>query len=485
MDKIELKKISNYMYEVPKHGKMRVPAVIYADSETIKDLEIDISKEKQWNALLQLINVAMLPGIQRAAIAMADIHPGYGFPIGGVGAFDFENGVVSVAGVGFDCNCGVRMLRTQLSREEVEAKKETLANQLASNIPAGLGVPGHLRLSREEIDKVLVQGAAYAVKLGYGNKDDLEYTEERGCLEGADPAAVSDRAKERQFKQVGTLGSGNHYLEVQYVEELYDRDAATHFGLREGQVMVAIHCGSRALGHQIGTDYLKVLAQATRKYGIELPDQELVCAPLSSPEAKQYISAIACGVNCAFANRHVLGHLTRGVFEKVFGIAGETIKTFYDVGHNNAKIENHVVDGRQTRLLVHRKGATRAFGPGHRELPEKYRPAGQPVLVGGTMGTASYVLRGTEKGMEETFSSTVHGAGRRLSRHEAKRRWQAKEIIDQMKQEGILVRGASFGGLVEEAPGAYKDIDRIVNIVHEAGINIKVARLRPLICIKG
>jgi len=463
---------------------MLVPGRIYADRESM-DFLLSESRSREWDALLQVRNVACLPGIQKASLAMADIHPGYGFPIGGVGAFDAETGIVTMAGVGFDINCGVRTMVIDLSIEDVELKKEELAGVLFAQVPAGLGSTGLLKLSLKEIDSVLEQGAGFSLKRGYGVPEDLEYVEEKGRVDGADPAAVSVQAKQRQLKQVGTLGSGNHYLEVQYVDRIYDGEAAEAFGLSAGGIVVSIHTGSRALGHQIGTDYLKVLKRASEKYRIPIREAELVAAPIQSPEGKQYISAVQAGINCAFANRQAIGGLVRKAFEKVFSLRQGAIRTMYEVGHNNLKFETHEVDGAEKRLLVHRKGATRAFGAGRREVPQRYRKVGQPVLVGGTMGTASYVLVGTARGMSETFGSAVHGAGRRKSRKQALREYRGEKIIDELRDRGILVRVHSRKGAAEEAPGAYKDVDDVVSIMEGAGVNRRVARLKPLICIKG
>lgn len=440
---------------------------------------------KEWNALKQVVNVACLPGIQKASFAMADIHPGYGFAIGGVGAFDLEQGVVSVAGVGFDINCGVRLLKTPLVKQDVEAKKDGIANQLFRDVPAGVGSTGDIRLSMDEIDEVLINGAAFAVERGYGFPEDIEYIEENGSVPNAKPENVSIKAKERQFKQVGTLGSGNHYLEVQWVEEIYDLAAAEAYGIYKDQILIAIHCGSRALGHQIGTDYLKTLESASKKYNIPIRERELVCAPFKSEEGQRYWTAVNCGINCAFANRQVISHLTRKAVNYVFGIDMREIKLLYDVGHNTVKLETHDVEGIQKKLLIHRKGATRAFGPGRAEVPAAYRDVGQPLLVGGTMGTASYILCGTEKGMQDCFGSAVHGAGRALSREQAKKRWRGDELIRELKEKGIIIKTRSKAGAAEEAPGAYKDVDRVVEIMHMSGVNKKVARMRPMVCIKG
>ena len=487
-ESIELRKVTDYLYEIPKKGDMLVPGRIYADRETAENLLKDFEGKKTGSftpALKQVANVACLPGIVKASLAMADIHPGYGFAIGGVGAFDMEKGVISVAGVGFDINCGVRVLKTPLHRKDIEPIKETLANQLFRDVPAGVGSTGEIKLKEEEIDELLVKGSGFVVGRGYGFPDDLEYTEERGCVKDARPQNVSHRAKQRQFKQVGTLGSGNHYLEVQWVEEIYDEKAAKVYGIEKDQILVAIHCGSRALGHQIGTDYLKTLEEASRKYGIPIRDRELVCAPIKSEEGERYLTAVNCGINCAFANRQAISHLARASFARITGIKPEDIKLLYDVAHNTCKIETHTVDGREKKLLIHRKGATRAFGPGRPEIPLAYRSVGQPLLVGGTMGTASYILRGTEKGMEDCFGSAVHGAGRALSRMQAKRQWRGSEVIAELKEKGIIIKSRSKSDVAEEAPLAYKDVDKVVNIMHNAGVNHKVARLKPLLCVKG
>ncbi len=481
---MKVRKLSDYLWEIPKEGDMLVPGRIYADKASM-DFLLEESKSKQWDALLQVRNVACLPGIETASLAMADIHPGYGFPIGGVGAFDTNTGVVTIAGVGFDINCGVRTMTTVLSVDDVEKKKEELANALFENVPAGLGSTGSLRLSLKEIDSVLERGALFSLERGFGVADDLEYIEENGRVEGADPSAVSVHAKQRQLKQVGTLGSGNHYLEVQYVDRVYDGGAALAFGLTKGGIVVSIHTGSRALGHQIGTDYLKVLKRASEKYHIPIREAELVAAPIESPEGKRYISAVQAGINCAFANRQAIGGLVRKVFKRLFSLKEGDIGTMYEVGHNNLKFERHDVGGVEKRLLVHRKGATRAFCAGKREVPEKYREVGQPVLVGGTMGTASYILIGTENGMRETFGSAVHGAGRRKSRKQALREYRGGDIIDGLSDKGILVKVHSRKGAAEEAPGAYKDVDDVVSIMEGAGVNKRVVRLKPLICIKG
>lgn len=484
MARVELRKVHDYLWEIPASGAMNVPGRIYADQASI-DFLVSEGKSKEWDALLQVRNVACLPGIQKASLAMADIHPGYGFPIGGVGAFDLDEGVVTLAGVGFDINCGVRAMVAGVSREEVEKRAGELADALFKRVPAGIGSTGSLKLSSGEIDEVLRRGAPFAVERGFGTAEDLVYIEEGGAVDGADPGCVSALAKERQFKQVGTLGSGNHYLEVQRVDEVYDEKAARAYGLTTGTVVISIHTGSRALGHQIGTDYQSILRKASEKYRIPLPEEELVAAPIRSPEGQRYIAAVKAGINCAFANRQAIGGLVRKVFAEVFGAEGKKLRTLYEVGHNNLKLERHVVDGVEKELLIHRKGATRAFGPGHPGIPDRYRDVGQPVLVGGTMGTSSYILVGTERGMEETFGTAIHGAGRSKSRKQALREYRGDSIISSLARRGVTVRVHSRQGLAEEAPGAYKDVENVVAIMENAGIVRSVVRLRPIVCVKG
>jgi len=478
---LEVTQKENYIWELPKNGEMLVNGIIYGDKQIIEHLNNDVKAGKEWNALKQVYNVACLPGIQKASLAMPDVHPGYGFPIGGVGAFDLENGVISVAGVGFDINCGVRTLKTPLKKEDIEKKKQELADVLFNIIPAGLGSTGDIHLNMEQIDEVLVKGAEFSVEAGYGVKEDLTFIEENGKIGGAKPENVSAKAKQRQFKQVGTLGSGNHYLEVQYVDEIFDDEAAKVYGLEKDQILVSIHCGSRALGHQIGTDYLQELEKASKKYNIPIREKELVCAPFSSEEGQIYFSAVNCGINCAFANRQALAHLTRQGFAKVFGMDENEIQTFYEIGHNTCKLEKH--DNKE--LIVHRKGATRAFGPGREEVPEAYRSVGQPVLVGGTMGTCSYILHGTEKGMTETFGSACHGAGRTMSRVQAKKQFWGETVIKELGNKGIIIKGHSKAGVSEEAPGAYKNVTEVVDVMHNSGISKKVVKVKPLISIKG
>ncbi len=485
LDKLKLEKKEEFVYEIPKQGDMLVPGRIYGNQGTIDHLTADVRQGKDWNAISQIMNVAALPGIQKASLAMADVHPGYGFPIGGVGAFDLKEGVISVAGVGFDVSCGVHTLATPLTKEDVMKKQKQLADALFQNIPAGLGVGGKIKLSPAEVDELMIKGAKFAVARGYGNTQDLEFIENNGTADDADPSAVSDKAKQREGKQLGTLGSGNHYLEVQYIDKIYNEKAAQAYGLQLDQVLVSIHCGSRAGGHQIGTDYLEILERASKKYNIPIRDKELVCAPIESKEGKQYYSAVSAGANIALANRQVLGHLTRETVSKVMGISQQDVKTFYDISHNTARLEEHDIDGKKKEVLVHRKGATRAFGPGREEIPVKYRNIGQPVLVGGTMGTASFILHGTQKGMDDTFGSAMHGAGRCMSRVQAKRTWHGQKLIGQLGQKGIIIKAHSNAGVAEEAPGAYKDVEEVIDIMTGAGIVGNVVRLRPLISIKG
>lgn len=484
-DTDELERVSDVEWRIPRAGAMRVPARIYADASTIEQLVDEAGSATGWSALRQICNVASLPGIVEAAVALPDVHPGYGFPIGGVGAFDLSEGVAVVGGVGFDINCGVRLLRTPLVKDDAERLIDRLGKALFETVPAGLGSTGALRLSVKEVDALLVGGARYVTARGYGTKDDLFFVEEEGCMQGADPDAVSILAKQRQFGQVGTLGSGNHYLEVQVVEKVLDEHAARVYGLRQDAVVVSIHTGSRALGHQIGQDALRAMAGAGDKYGIRIPDPEMVCAPIASAEGRAYLAAIACGSNCAFANRQVIAHLVRRTIARVAGLAEDEIQTVCDIGHNNAKIENHRVAGGTKSLLVHRKGATRAFAAGRDEVPAAYREVGHPIVVGGSMGTASYVMRGTACGMEKAFGSGIHGAGRSLSRKKAAKRYWGDRVLEELRSRGIRVWAHSRRGIAEEAPGAYKDIERVVQAAERAGINQAVARLRPIGVIKG
>ena len=476
---MKTEEVEPFVWEIEPYGDMLVPGRIYADDDIMKHLKEGLIKE--WSALQQIVNVASLPGIQKYSYAMSDVHPGYGFPIGGVGAFDVKEGMIMVGGIGFDVNCGVRVMKTSLTKKDIEAKKKELAQALFDGVPAGLGSTGDVRLTESEIDEVLLEGARYAVEQGYGIESDLEFTEEEGKVPGADPTAVSHKAKRRQFKQVGTLGSGNHYLEVQCVDEVFDETVAKAYGIEKDDTLVAIHCGSRALGHQVGTDYLQTLDKAMKKYNIKIRERELVGAPFESEEGQEYFGAVNGAINTAFANRQVIAHLARGVFTKVFGIDENDFTQLYDIGHNTAKLEEH--NGK--KLIVHRKGATRAFGPGRKEVPKAYRSVGQPVLIGGTMGTCSYILHGTEIGMGETFGSSCHGAGRRMSRVQAKKNWVGGNIQDDLAKKGIIVLGHSKSGLAEEAPGAYKDVNEVVHVMHETGLARKVVKVLPMVNVKG
>jgi len=476
MDTNRLEQLSATAWRIPLHGEMRVPAVIFADEALIREMD-----EKVYE---QAVNVARLPGIVAGSYAMPDAHWGYGFPIGGVAAFDpEEGGVVSAGGVGFDISCGVRTLHTGLKREAVMADQQALAEDLYYRIPAGVGSTGRIHLSGREMDRMLTGGAAWALEQGYGREEDLERIEEGGRMAGADPSQVSDRAKKRQQNEMGTLGSGNHYLEVQVVSAVYAPDVARVYGLAEGDVLVSIHCGSRGLGHQIGTEFLKRMLLSAGQYGIRLPDRELACAPIDSPVGNSYLGAMRAGINCALANRQILTHLTRQVFADIRPDA--RLDLLYDVSHNTCKVEEHEVEGRRRRLFIHRKGATRALGPGHPDVPEALRTSGQPVLIGGTMGTASYVLAGTDESERQAFSSACHGAGRAMSRHAATRQWQGRKVVDDLAHRGIIIRSPSMRGVAEEAPGAYKDVSAVVEAADAAGLARKVARLEPLICIKG
>jgi len=474
-----LKKITDYKWELPKNYKqgMRVPAIFYVNRKLMQILEKD--------AIEQAANVAMMPGIQKASLVMPDVHVGYGFPIGGLAAFDIEEGVVSPGGVGFDINCGVRLLRSGLNVEDVRPKIRQLIDELFTAVPSGVGSKGRLRVSDRELDEIFVSGAKWAVDNGYGQKEDLDNCEEHGCLSGGRPEIVSVKARARGKPQLGTLGSGNHFLEVQYVDKIYDEKAADVMGLEEGMVTAMIHCGSRGLGHQVCTDFLEVLDRAVRKYGIKLPDRQLACAPIKSREGQDYFAGMAASANYAWCNRQIITHWVRETFRKVFGINEEELNLIYDVAHNIAKFEEHRVDGRRRKVCVHRKGATRAFGPGCREIPEHYREIGQPVLIPGSMGTPSYVLIGTEKAMEESFGSACHGSGRVMSRAAAKRKLRGSAVKSSLEKRGIYVRATQGALLAEEAPEAYKLSDDVVEVIHKAGLSRLVARLLPLGVAKG
>ncbi len=480
MSQYEIKKITDYLWELPKKGGMRVPARIYATEHMLPHILSD-------NAPQQAANVAHLPGIVKYSLAMPDIHWGYGFPIGGVAAFDVNEGVISPGGVGYDINCGVRLMASKLTREEIQPRIQKLVAELFNNVPTGVGASGRLSVSKGELQRVVTKGAKWAVEQGYGAAEDLEYIEEHGCIDGFDPDKVSNHAWERGRKQLGTLGSGNHFLEVGYVAEIYDQKAAEALGLFPDQVTVIIHCGSRGFGYQVCDDYLVVMDKAVRKYGISLPDRQLACAPVQSPEGQDYLGAMRCAINYAFANRQVIAHYTRLAFERALGKGPADIglRVVYEVAHNIAKMETHVVDGREMKLCVHRKGATRAFAPGLPEVPAAYKAVGQPVLIPGDMGRYSYVLVGTEKAMQETFGSTCHGAGRAMSRHKAKKTARGRDIGRELEAKGIFVMGASRRTIDEEIPEAYKDVADVVEACDLAGISKKVAQLRPLGCIKG
>ena len=416
---------------------------------------------------------------------MPDIHPGYGFPIGGVGAFSKKEGVVSVGGVGFDAGCNVANIKTPLKKKDILKKQKELAEVLFKNIPAGLGKKGEISLEWNQLDEILAKGIKVAIELGYGYKDDGCFFEKNGYLKNANPENVSDLAKKRENKQLGTLGSGNHYLEVQYVDEIYDEMAAKAYGISKDDIIVSIHCGSRALGHQVGTDYLKVLDVASKKYKIPIRERELVCAPIESEEGQKYISAIEAAINYAYANKEILIHLTRKIFSDVYNLNEDCMPLLYVISHNSLMNEKHKINGKTEELFVHRKGATRAFGPGNEELPHIYKNIGQPVLVGGTMGTCSYILKGTETAMVETFGSACHGAGRKMSRNQAVRTWRTKDITNDLAKKGIIVKGHDWKGIAEESPGAYKDVNQVVDVMHYSGISTKVAKVKPLISIKG
>lgn len=475
-----IRQINPFCWEIPKSSAMRVPGRIYTDAQMLQQLE----KEQVFK---QVANVATLPGIVSASLAMPDIHWGYGFPIGGVAAFDWQEGVVSPGGVGYDINCGVRLAATRLTEDQVRPKLEALVNRLFQQIPSGVGSTGSVKLTRGEAKRVLKEGSQWAVKHGFGVPEDVAHTEDYGCMAGADPNIVSDRAVERGLKQLGTLGSGNHFLEVGVVDKIFHPDAAAAFGLHKGQVTLLLHTGSRGLGYQICDDFLARMTKHVRKLEIELPDRQLACAMIQSEIGQQYLAAMACAANYAWANRQILLHLTRGVFQEVLQMGPRDLgmNLIYDVSHNIAKKETHVVDGVLRKLCVHRKGATRSFPAGHKGVCEAYRSVGHPILIPGDMGTASYVLVGAGRAMDETFGSTCHGAGRVLSRKAAKKKSRGRALHRELEDKGILVRWTGRNTLAEEMPDAYKDVSKVVNVVHSAGISKKVARLRPIAVVKG
>jgi len=478
-----LEQLDECLWRIPRSYKqgMRVSGLIYADEQMIGQIKSDRAPE-------QVANVAFLPGIQAHSLAMPDIHWGYGFPIGGVAATDpEEGGVVSPGGVGYDINCGVRLLRTTLREDAVRKGMRGLVETLFRTVPCGVGKTGQLHLSRKEEERLLAEGAAFVVSKGYGRREDLDHTEARGCLDGADPGQISDRAYQRGAGQCGTLGSGNHFIEVQAVDTVYDEDAAATFGLAVGDVTVMVHSGSRGFGHQVCDEYVHRLVKIAQRYGISLPDRQLACAPVNSPEGQRYLAAMRCAANYAWANRQMLMHLVRKAFASWFKRSPEELgmDLIYDVAHNIAKLERHTVGGRERELCVHRKGATRAFPPGHPEVPAEYRHVGQPVIIPGDMGRNSYLMVGTAKAMEETFGTTCHGAGRVMSRSQAIRTAHGRDVAKRLEEQGIIVRGAGWKGLAEEQPAAYKDVNHVVDVVHRAGIARKVCRMRPLGVIKG
>jgi len=480
---IQLRQLDEFRWLVPqdKGLGMRTDGMIFADEKLIEDLRNDPT-------LQQVANVATLPGIVGKSLAMPDCHVGYGFPIGGVAAFDIHEGVISPGGVGYDINCGVRLLRSDLTRDDIEDKLEDLTGRIFSSVPAGVGKSGSFKLNRKQLEAVLNDGARWAVAQGYGTEQDLQHTEAGGCMPGADASALSSRALERGGPQLGTLGSGNHFLEIQVVDRIDDEQVAAAFGIEQvGQICVMIHCGSRGLGHQVCDDAIGVMLKAAKKYGIELPDRQLACTPVDSPEGRTYYAAMAAAANYAWANRQAITHQLRERFEQTLRVGSEKLglRLVYDVAHNVAKFEKHQVNGSERELCIHRKGATRAFGPGHPELPDDYRQYGQPVLVPGDMGTASHLLVGTASAMEQSWGSTCHGAGRCMSRKAALRKQHSNEVLAKLTQQGIVIRSVGKKTLAEEAPEAYKDVDEVVAVCHGAGISTRVARLRPLAVIKG
>jgi len=473
---IELKKISDNVWEIPKSGEMKVPTRIFASEKLLE-------KMKQDRSLQQAKNVACLPGIYKYACVMPDGHEGYGFPIGGVAALDVKTGGISPGGIGYDINCGVRLLQTNLTKEQMYPKIKDLLDALFKSVPAGLG-GSNITVTTEVLDGLLNKGAKWAVENGYGNQDDLDHCESNGCMEQADASRVSDKAKNRGRKQLATLGSGNHFLEIQYVDEIYDVEVAKAFGITEkDQVVLMIHCGSRGLGHQVCSDYLREMERTFPEIIAKIPDKELIYAPAGHKLCDDYLKAMSAAANFAWCNRHIIGHQTRLAFKKVF--PDVELKTVYDVAHNICKVEEHKIDGEMKKVYLHRKGATRAFPPGHPELAEDYRSVGQPILLPGSMGTASYILVGTEEGMEATFGSTAHGAGRVMSRHEALRKFKGEQVKKDLEAQKISLKSASWKGVAEEAPGVYKDIDEVARVSDETGIGRKVVRLRPIGVIKG
>ncbi|MDB5037036.1 MAG: hypothetical protein JWQ35_564 [Bacteriovoracaceae bacterium] len=475
MDLHLLRRKNEFEWEISPQKEMRVPAIIFGSEDLVQNMDTKVYE--------QIVNVASLPGIVKAAYVMPDAHWGYGFPVGGVAAFDPNEGVVSAGGVGFDISCGVRLLKTGLTVEDIAPIKTLLADALFEEIPAGVGSRSSIRLDQTEIDRMLSEGARWALSRGYALREDLERIEEGGTMRGATPQLVSERAKERQKNEIGTLGSGNHYLEIQEVTEIYDEIISHAFGLHEKEVVISIHCGSRGLGHQIGTEFLKLMAMSAEENQIKLPDRELACAPIQSDLGQTYLGVMRAAINCALANRQVLTYFARQVFKRLLPKAD--LKLVYDVSHNTCKEEWHEIDGQKKRLFVHRKGATRSFGPNSPDLPADFRKIGQPVVIGGSMGTSSYVLAGTETSEELSMGSSCHGAGRAMSRTQALKIWNGKRIVHELATRGIFIRSSSMRGIAEEAPEAYKNVSSVVEAAHRAGLSKKVARLSPLVCVKG
>jgi len=474
---IEPKKLNEYSYIVEKQGDMRVPLKIFANEKLLAKMLED-------RCIMQGVNVASLPGIQGHSIMMPDAHQGYGFSIGGVAALDTKEGCISPGGIGFDINCGVRLLATNLMKDDVQPCVRELLDKLFSYVPPGVGAKSLVRLDHKEIKEVLQKGAKWCVEHGYGNEDDLEHCEENGCIEEADGSLVSDKSRGRGMGQLGTLGSGNHFIEIQYVDNIHNKEIGDTFGLKEGQVVILIHCGSRGLGHQTCSDYLRKMEDKYPEIIESLPEKDLVYAPANDELSQQYFKAMCAAANFAWANRHMIGHQTRKAFTEIFG-ESVSVDTVYDVAHNIAKKEMHVVDGVEKEVYVHRKGATRAFGPGRAEIPAKYQKSGQPIFIPGSMGTSSYVLAGTEKAMQESFGSTAHGAGRLMSRKKANEKWTGEQIKSDLEEQNIIVKAASVRGITEEAPLAYKDVDDVVDVSDKAGIGIIVAQLKPMGVVKG
>ncbi|MBD3259906.1 RNA-splicing ligase RtcB [Candidatus Woesearchaeota archaeon] len=476
--KYNIKKVENCIYSIPKTADMKVGALLFLSESLLKNVED--------GAMKQARNVATMPGIQKAAVAMPDMHEGYGFPIGGVAAMDIEKGCISPGGIGYDINCGVRMLATPLTKDDVMPKARQIVEAMFEHVPCGVGSKSDIRLSQEELNKVLNKGARWAVDNNYGFEDDLEHCESNGSLPDANADYVSSRAKERGKNQLDTLGAGNHFLEVQYVDKIFDKEVAKGFGIeKEGQITVMIHCGSRGLGHQVCSDFIREMEKTNPELLQQLPDRQLVYAPLGSDLAKRYFGAMCAAANYAWCNRHIIAHRVRTAFKQVFGTKPEELKTIYDVAHNIAKIEEHVIDGKKKKVMMHRKGATRAFPAEHPEIPKAYRKIGQPAILPGTMGTASYILVGTQKGLEMAFGSTAHGAGRAMSRHGALRQFRGETIKKELEAHNIIVKSASWKGIAEEAPKAYKNVDEVIKATEGSGICKIVARVRPIGVVKG